>query len=691
MLAELALYAGRRKEAMALLTRLSSIAPQDDDVMALSIRALLGPVPTAVRNDAIFSNKPIFRIDAIVSKKAFDDAAEKLNRFLQARPASRPARKALADLLAAVGKTAEAAGIYGTLFDQTPTDKDVAQFYVETLIDANQFTAALSAIEKFRSANNGDEDIWGRARQIALLGTAGQFEQARKLVEQWVSQTREENLQTFYRRGLLQLIEDGKPHKDALATLEAWLASKPDEPLLRMLRAVRVRLLGLTGQYDRGLELANELTARNPLDLAAQRLAMVAMDRKDYDKSLEILARRLDSARNFAGDLANLSKAIKGLQAAKTATDPAYEKAMAKMPVEWAADISGLVSRSQYDRALGITATLADEADNIVWSIHALQLMVMDKAGRRQDAGKLAEKLVADFPNSLDPRRLLIGELAGAKQLDQADRLLDQWKKDTLFANAASAPAVSVPTAEMTDASLDPWQWLATMSLQVKLAAGKLDQALKLADEFIKAHPKNTDLLALKSTILGEMGKSDEAMTVMASALAIRPTEVSLNNNMGYMLAVRGQRLDEAEEMLRLAVKSRPAETAYADSLAWVFYKQGRLRMAGRIFQGCLARPVADDAGHGVIFDHAGDTYWRLGWRDKAVEFWTRALELGRKVEDPMREDRELLENTPRKIDAVKKGLQPKVAPLGDSAVPDEDDAVEQTPTDRPGVENEEQ
>jgi tetratricopeptide (TPR) repeat protein len=231
------------------------------------------------------------------------------------------------------------------------------------------------------------------------------------------------------------------------------------------------------------------------------------------------------------------------------------------------------------------------------------------------------------------------------------------------------------------------------MSVQVKLAAGKLDQALRLADDLLKADPMNVDLMALKSTILGEMGKSDEALTTMAAALAIQPTAVSLNNNMGYILAVRGQRLDEAEKMLRLAVTVKPRETAYADSLAWVFYKQGRLRMAGRIFQRFLAQPNTDDTGHGVIFDHAGDAYWRLGWRDKAIELWTRALEIGRKVESPLREDRELLENTPGKIDAAKKGLQPKVSPLGNSTMPDEDDVVEEMLIDErlPGFNNGEQ
>jgi len=252
-----------------------------------------------------------------------------------------------------------------------------------------------------------------------------------------------------------------------------------------------------------------------------------------------------------------------------------------------------------------------------------------------------------------------------------------------MFAGPTTAPATA-PAAAADDVAIEARQWLATISIQVKLTTGKLEQALKLAEESIKADPMYPELLSLKATILGEMGKTDEAMTAMTAALAIQPTDVSLNNNMGYMLAVLGRRLDEAEKMLRLAVSGRRQETAYADSLAWVFYKQGRLRMAGRVFQGLIAQGDTLDAGHGVIFDHAGDAYWRLGWKDRAVQLWTKALELGRKVENPMREDRELLKNTPAKIDAARKGLEPNVAPLGDTIMPDENDAVEDGAEDSP-------
>lgn len=658
MLAELALIAKRRKEATALLSQLASVAPENADVQALTVSALLGPAP------------------GIIRKKDFDDAAEKLTRITQVQPGNRTARRALAELLTAVGKTAEGTAIFGTLFDDTPGDEDLASLYIDLLDVANQHAAALAAVEKFRALKDKQEALWGRRRHIQLLGRVKRFDRARKLAQQWIADTQEDNARTFYRQELLQVMQDGNQHDAALAVMDAWIASNPGEPTLRRLQSLRVRLLGMAGQYDKGLELVLQLSDDEQMNFAGQRLALAAMDRQDYDKSIELLGGSLQRIQAFAGELAGLRKAVQGLQASKTRTDDAYAAAMKKMPPTVVSMVAGAVRSAQYDKALVNIDTWAKAADEIVWNIHAIELVVLDKAKRNRQARKLAEQWVADSPRLLAPRRLLIGMLADDNKIDEADRLLDKWRKQKVFDQPATAPATRPATApgNESDTPNEARKWLGEMSVRMKLAAGKNDDALKLADELIKTDPKNSELLTLKSNILGEMGRSDEAVIVMDAALAVEPTDASLNNNMGYMLAVRGERLDEAEKMLRLAVASRPGETAFVDSLGWVFYKQGRMLMAGRMLQLLVDHPSADDPGHGVIFDHAGDVYWRLGWRDKAVEFWAKALKLCKESENPMREDREMLENTPGKIAAARKGLEPEVSPLGDRIMPDKDD-----------------
>ena len=104
------------------------------------------------------------------------------------------------------------------------------------------------------------------------------------------------------------------------------------------------------------------------------------------------------------------------------------------------------------------------------------------------------------------------------------------------------------------------------------------------------------------------------------------------------------------------------------NSLGWVFYKQGRFREAGGIFRQILRSQADDGDGgdeHAVIFDHAGDVYYRLGWKQKAVELWTRALELAKKEKLPTLEIRKILSDTQAKIKAAKSNREPVLAPLG--------------------------
>jgi tetratricopeptide (TPR) repeat protein len=141
--------------------------------------------------------------------------------------------------------------------------------------------------------------------------------------------------------------------------------------------------------------------------------------------------------------------------------------------------------------------------------------------------------------------------------------------------------------------------------------------------------------------------------------------------------------LAKAEEMLKkaLAAARRGEQMAFADSLAWVYYKQDRLRQAGRMFQAMLADRLAreeDQDEHAVILDHAADAYYRLGWKDRAVEFWKRAMEMATKAERADREEKALLVAVPAKIEALAKGREPKVAPLGTPAPQAPKDAADE-------------
>ena len=140
-------------------------------------------------------------------------------------------------------------------------------------------------------------------------------------------------------------------------------------------------------------------------------------------------------------------------------------------------------------------------------------------------------------------------------------------------------------------------------------------------------------------------------------------------NNLGYQLADMGLELTQAEQLIRQSLaRTTPTSSSYVaplDSLAWVLYKQGKLQTAGSYFLLVIQRSAELDYAHPILFDHAGDGFYRLGWTDKAVELWNRALKLAADDKTDSREVRKVKRDTPNKIKAAKAGKPVQTAPLG--------------------------
>ncbi|MGB2824870.1 MAG: tetratricopeptide repeat protein [Phycisphaerae bacterium] len=638
MMAELALRAGQRNEAMVLLGQLSRQVPENAEVQSLSVRALLGPTP------------------GLISKKQFDDASDSLNRVMRAQPDHPSARKAMGELLAAVGKTAEAVSVWATVFKETPGDLDLARRYVAALIRTKQYEQALRAVERFRKEN--PEDLWARIRMLELLGQLKRFDRAGKLGDEWVRQAKDENVEVLYRQELLGIMREGKQHQDALKIVEQWIAKGPSKTRLRQLQYTKVHLLGLSDRHDEAGKLAVQLAKADPFSQAGRVLIVAAIEAEQFDRALDLLDEWTEKALGSMEDLQALRKAVNGLSEKKVATDAEYAAAVKRTPEALNLLVSGAVESGQYDKALAAVDQWTETTETSVDEFRTLKIVVCGRSKQLGRARHLAEEWIKTSPQSLLPRRALLGLLTEADADAEADKLVTKWLKQLTATTSPTQPAEVTETVS----------WLREMSIRLKMARQELDLALELAERQCKLEPTNPDFLALKSACLTELGRDDEALTVMAAALALKPDDASLGNNLGYLYAERGIELEKAEKMLRKALTAADDERsriAYEDSLAWILYKQGRLGEAGRAFQRLVQDRQDEEIEHGVILDHAGDTYYRLGWRDEAVELWRRALVLAKKVKRPTREERQLLSATSGKIKAVESGQRPQPAPLG--------------------------
>jgi tetratricopeptide (TPR) repeat protein len=93
-------------------------------------------------------------------------------------------------------------------------------------------------------------------------------------------------------------------------------------------------------------------------------------------------------------------------------------------------------------------------------------------------------------------------------------------------------------------------------------------------------------------------------------------------NYLGYMLAERGQRLDEAVTLVQRALKLEPGNPSFLDSLGWAYYQQGKLDLA----DSPLTEAASKLPNNSVIQDHLGDLRFKQRRFSDATAAWQRAL-----------------------------------------------------------------
>ena len=104
--------------------------------------------------------------------------------------------------------------------------------------------------------------------------------------------------------------------------------------------------------------------------------------------------------------------------------------------------------------------------------------------------------------------------------------------------------------------------------------------------------------------------------------LAREPEHAGALNYLGYMLAERGERLDESVEYLKKALAIEPDNGSFLDSLGWAYFKAGKLDLA----EENLRRAAEQLRANSVIQEHYGQLLFRIGRFEEAISAWNRAL-----------------------------------------------------------------
>ncbi|MDT8398020.1 MAG: tetratricopeptide repeat protein [Pseudomonadales bacterium] len=164
---------------------------------------------------------------------------------------------------------------------------------------------------------------------------------------------------------------------------------------------------------------------------------------------------------------------------------------------------------------------------------------------------------------------------------------------------------------------------LLTMEASVLMDEGYTQESAKILDSAIAAFPNNVQLLFLRSVLNQELNHLDLMEHDLRKVIQLNPESPVAYNSLGYTLADRTTRYQEAYELIRRAIELAPNDPAIIDSLGWVQYRLGMLDEA----QVNLERAFELFPDHEVAA-HLGEVLWVKGEHSEANKIWRNALKL---------------------------------------------------------------
>lgn len=149
------------------------------------------------------------------------------------------------------------------------------------------------------------------------------------------------------------------------------------------------------------------------------------------------------------------------------------------------------------------------------------------------------------------------------------------------------------------------------------------DEADQILTEGIATFPNSTRLLFARAMLNNQRNRLAPTERDLRQILKLDAGNVSALNSLGYILADRTQRYDEARALLKKALRLKPDDPAIMDSMGWLLYRLGQYPEAlGHLRSAFTAGPNPEIAAH------LGEILWVVGDKTEARRIWQEGIKL---------------------------------------------------------------
>ena len=148
---------------------------------------------------------------------------------------------------------------------------------------------------------------------------------------------------------------------------------------------------------------------------------------------------------------------------------------------------------------------------------------------------------------------------------------------------------------------------------QILRQVGKKQEALKVLKAGLEEFPDSTNILYDYALMAENLGQYELMEDLLQRIITLDSHHQQAYNALGYSLADRNIRLDEAYTLIDKALKLAPDDPYIMDSMGWVLFRQGKLEKAEQYLRKAYAIRADNE-----IAVHLAEVLWVKGERQEA-------------------------------------------------------------------------
>jgi len=290
-----------------------------------------------------------------------------------------------------------------------------------------------------------------------------------------------------------------------------------------------------------------------------------------------------------------------------------------------------LADTKQFDAARREFELLATQAPNNPDVLYALGLLYL-QASRMEDSERYFTRLT-NTRQHVDEANYYLGRIAEERnELDKAGSWYQGVQKGENYFDAQIRLGLILASQEKVDDARKHLQSVRAKTKREKSlliqAEGELltgqnryDDAMTVYNDALDDQ-YDADILYSRAMLAEKMNRLDILETDLKQIIENEPDNAQALNALGYTLADRTDRYEEAYGYIKRALEVSPDDFYILDSMGWVLYRLGRLDEAvGFLRRAIELRPDPEIAAH------LGEVLWVMGDKERAKNVWETALQ----------------------------------------------------------------